>query len=293
MGKKEKKEKHLNPASIWVDRKAAYLIYQHGRKIHTFTPFQFPYSSRVNSPTPITYSAHVASSPPPQNWTSGTFPFVSSIFCLLCVKELCRTGWHLTQPFLMGGYRLRDKPAMLSLSYLFSHGFPWWTLHLVAHFPPDSKSLGPVLQPHPWRMVSFTAPLYHSEIRTFPRWNHRVQICPNWDSSTSGSWASHDCSEYQETQPCSTCQPDSMQHQHPMSSRCQVTLLSSVVLVLLIEEAVGLHPLRRGALKQGADSLTSVAAQRAFWNFSWQHSFIPGQLILSTSITPFSGFTTV
>lgn len=55
-----------------------------------------------------------------------------------------------------------------------------------------------------------------------------------------------------------------MQHQHPMSSRCQVTLLSSVVLVLLIEEAVGLHPLRGGVLKQGADSLTSVAAQRAF-----------------------------
>lgn len=118
--------------------------------------------------------------PPPRNWTSGTF--VSSIFCLLRVRWLCRTGWHLTQPFLMGGCRLRDKPAMLSHSYLFSSGFPWWMLHLGAHFPPDSKSLHPVLQPRLWRMVSFTAPLYHSEIRTFPRWKHWVQICPNWDS---------------------------------------------------------------------------------------------------------------
>lgn len=41
-------------------------------------------------------------------------------------------------------------------------------------------------------------------------------------------------------------------------------LLRSVALVLLTAEAVGLHPLQGGAVQQGADSLTSVAAQRAF-----------------------------
>lgn len=77
------------------------------------------------------------------------FNFFQLFFICFVSNDCVRTGWHLAQPFLMGGQGLRDQSARLSHSYLSSRSLPRWTQNLGTHFPPTFKSLRALSKPHP------------------------------------------------------------------------------------------------------------------------------------------------
>lgn len=194
----------------------------------------------------------------------------------------------------MGGQGLWgiNQPRSLILIFLAAifHGkHKTWVL--ISHQPLNPSGLfqNPTLK----CMFSVPASLYRPQIRTFPRWIPGYRLL-----QTRESWGSHDCPGLWEAQSGSACQVET-KHLETADAKSRCSSETPFVWHTLgFTNLTGsfslfVSPLTR-PLSRGAQAvLTSVAAHRAFWNLSWQHSFIPGQLILCTSRTPFSRFTTV
>lgn len=98
------------------------------------------------------------------------FRFFQLFFLCFVSNDCVTTGWHLTQPFLMGRRGLWGTNQPCSRTLIFSAAVfhskhkTWVPIsHQLSN--PSGLRQNPTLK----RMVSFTASLYRLQIRTFPR----------------------------------------------------------------------------------------------------------------------------
>lgn len=133
------------------------------------------------------------------------------------------TGWHLTQPFVMGGQGLWGvrQPCSLTLIFLAAvfHGkHKTWVPTSHQLWNPSGLFQNPTLP----CMVSFTASLYRPQIRTFPRWNPGygyTTILP-WKAEVPTIALNTRRQDFDLGVSCLTCRNNT-----PKGSRCNVTLL--------------------------------------------------------------------
>lgn len=127
------------------------------------------------------FSKYGLLSPPGNTELQEHFNLFQLFFLCFVSNDCVRTGWHLTQPFLTGGEGLWgiNQPCSLTLIFIaavFHSEHKTWVpiSHQLSN--PSGLFQNPTLK----RMVSFTASLYHLQIRTFPRWNPGYRYATIW-----------------------------------------------------------------------------------------------------------------